>query len=78
MISFIHSHFQELAESLTQDLNDNNKYNMKKSLFPHISNGIILKSLMICFFLLMGSHGHDNFRGLINYENVFRLDGYCI
>ena len=50
VISFIHSHFQELAESLTQDLNDNNKYNMKKSHFPYISNGIILKSLMICFF----------------------------
>ena len=50
---------------------------MKKYHFSYINNGIILKSLMICFFL-MGSHGHDNFRGLINYEDVFRLDGYCI
>ena len=23
---------------------------------------------------LVGSHGHDNFKGLINYEDVFRLD----
>ena len=27
---------------------------------------------------LMGSHGRDNFEGLINYEDVFRLDRYCI
>ena len=28
--------------------------------------------------LLIGSHGRDNFIGLINYEDVFRLDRYCI
>ena len=30
----------------------------------------------LCF--LMGSHGRDNFIGLINYEDVFTLDQYCI
>ena len=47
-INFIHFHIQELAESLIRDLNDNNKYNGKKSHFSYINNGIILKSLMIC------------------------------
>ena len=49
---FIHSHTQELAESLVQDSNDNNKDNVKKSHFSLI----ILKSLMICPFwwALMG------------------------
>ena len=42
-INFAHSQIQELAESLIQDLNDNNKYNMKKRLFSYINNGIILK-----------------------------------
>ena len=42
-IEFIHSHIEELAESLIQDLNHNNKYNVKKSHFPFINNGIILK-----------------------------------
>ena len=45
-IKFIHSHIEELAESLIQDLNHNNKYNVKKSHFPFINNGIILKSLI--------------------------------
>ena len=27
---------------------------------------------------LVGSYGRDNFKGLINYEDVFRLDRYCI
>ena len=49
-INFVHSQIQELAESLIQDLNDNNKYNVKKSHFSYINNGIILKSLMICPF----------------------------
>ena len=50
IIRWIHSHVQELAESLIQDLNENNKYNVKKSRFSYIDNGIILKSLMICPF----------------------------
>ena len=55
-INFAHSQIQELAESLIQDLNDNNKYNMKKRHFSYINNGIILKSLMIRSFwwVLMG------------------------
>ena len=40
---FIHSHTQELAESLVQDSNDNNKYNVKKSHFSLINNSIVLK-----------------------------------
>ena len=36
VINCIHSHIQELAESLIQDLNDNNKYNVKKSHFSYI------------------------------------------
>ena len=31
-----------------------------------------------CLSLLIGSHGRDNFIGLINYEDVFRLDRYYI
>ena len=56
LILFIHSDIQELVESLIQNLNDNNKYNVKKSQFSYINNGIILKSLMICPFwwALMG------------------------
>ena len=54
--NFIHSHTQELAESLVQDSNDNNKDNVKKSHFSLINNSIVLKSLMICPFwwALMG------------------------
>ena len=54
-----------------------NKNDAKKSHFHYINNGIILKSLMICPFwwALMDI---NNFKGLINYEDVFRLDRYCI
>ena len=73
-VNFIHSHTQQ---PLIQDLNNTNKYNAKKTHFSYINNSNILKSLVICPFLV-GSHGRDNFKGLINYEDVFRLDGYCI
>ena len=55
-INFIHSQIQELAESLIQDLNNNDKYNARKSHFSYINNSIILKSLMISTFrwALMG------------------------
>ena len=66
----MHSDIEELAESLIQDLNDNDKYNVKKSRFSYINNSIILKSLII-FPFLVGSHGRDNFKGLINYEDVY-------
>ena len=55
-IDFVHSQIQELAESLIQDLNNNDKYNARKSHFSYINNSIILKSLMISPFrwALMG------------------------
>ena len=49
-INFAHSQIQELAGSLIQELNDNNKYNVKESYLFYIKDIIILKSLMICPF----------------------------
>ena len=44
--NFIHSHTQELAESLVQDSNDNNKDNVKKSHFIHSDIEELAKSLI--------------------------------
>ena len=60
-----------------QGLNDNNKYTWKKNYLSCINNGFIFEITDDLSFL-MGSHGRDNFIGLINYEDVFTLDQYCI
>ena len=44
--NFIHSHTQELTESLVQDSNDNNKDNVKKSHFIHSDIEELAKSLI--------------------------------
>ena len=48
----------------------------EKRNFSYINNDYF--KIPVDLSLLIGSHGRDNFIGLINYEDVFRLDRYCI